>query len=304
MVASRPGLGDVHGTGKGTARRHRSRFRQYLPSVCPVRFSPARFSPVRFSYGPGFIRRFQLSVSPVRFSSVRFTPIRFSYGPDFIRRFQLHGYFTFFLRPDPVTDMPPRDHPPPSGHPSPLALRALGSRGDTPRQPGLFLLRQRLSFLILTFHIFPVCKNGFFPELPYCLHLTNLQPIRQATCAGLSTSTRTTTPFHNGRDSRDSVPLWQAGFVAAPPRGRSEPFSRSAPFHNGRESRDSVPLRQTVVVRPVSVLPRFSPPVGMSTGRQNVSDRKELSMRRGTIRRAKIRTPRRGQWDAFGRLAQ
>ena len=60
----------------------------------------------------------------------------------------------------------------------------------------------------------------------------------------------------------------------------------------------------TVVERPVSVLPRFSPPVGMSTGRQNVSDRKELSMRRGTIRRAKIRTPRRGQWDAFGRLAQ
>ena len=71
-----------------------------------------------------------------------------------------------------------------------------------------------------------------------------------------------------------------------------------------RESRDSVPLWQAVVVRPVSVLPWFSPPAGMSTGRQNVSDRKELSMRRGTIRRAKIRTPRRGQWDAFGRLAQ
>ena len=111
-------------------------------------------------------------------------------------------------------------------------------------------------------------------------------------------------PFHTGRESRNSVPLWQAGFVAAPPRGRSEPFSRSAPFHNGRESRDSVPLWQAVVVRPVSVLPWFSPPAGMSTGRQNVSDRKELSMRRGTIRRAKIRTPRRGQWDAFGRLAQ
>ena len=179
MVASRPGLGDVHGTGKGAARRHRSRFRQYLPSVCPVRFSP-----------------------------VRFTPIRFSYGPDFIRRFQLHGYFTFFFRPDPVADMPPRDHPPPSGHPSALALRALGSRGDTPRQPGLFLLRQRLrlSFLVLTFHIFSGMQERVSPELPYCLHLTNLnQPATHS--PGHLCRVLHSTPHHTGRESRDSVPL-------------------------------------------------------------------------------------------------
>ena len=35
-------------------------------------------------------------------------------------------------------------------------------------------------------------------------------------------------------------------YRAAPPGGRSEPFSRSAPFHTGRESRNSVPLWQTV----------------------------------------------------------
>ena len=89
--------------------------------------------------------------------------------------------------------MPPRDNSPPSGHPSALALRALGSRGDTPRQPGLSLLRQRLrlSFLILTFHISYLFRYAgtVFPSL----HLTNLQPIRQATCAGLSTPPRTTT---------------------------------------------------------------------------------------------------------------
>ena len=237
MVAARPGPGDVHGTGKRTAHRHRSRFRQYLPSVYPVRFSPARFSPVRFSYGPGFIRRFQLSVSPVRFSSVRFTPIRFSYGPDFIRRFQLHGYFTFFLRPDPVTDMPPRDHPPPSGHPSPLALRALGSRGDTPRQPGLFLLRQRLSFLILTFHIFPVCRNGFFPELPYCLHLTNLnQPATHSSghlCRALHFN-----PYHHSAPQRQRIPRFGAvvagGFRCCP---SERPLRAVSPF-------GSVPQRQ------------------------------------------------------------
>ena len=202
MVASRPGLCDVHGTGKGVARRHSSRFRQYLPSVGTVRFSPARFSPVRFSYGPGFIRRFQLSVSPVRFSSVRFTPIRFSYGPDFIRRFQPHGYFTFFLRLDPVADMPPRDHPPPSGHPSALALRALGSRGDTPRQPGLSLLRQRLS--ILTFHIFSGMQERVFPRVAILPALN--QPATHSS-GHLCRVLHSTPPHHNGRESRDSVPL-------------------------------------------------------------------------------------------------
>ena len=217
MVAARPGLCDVHGTGKGVARRHRSRFRQYLLSVSPVRFSPARFSPVRFSYGPGFIRRFQLSVSPVRFSSVRFTPIRFSYGPDFIRRFQLHGYFTFFLRPDPVADMPPRDHPPPSGHPSALALRALGSRGDTPRQPGLSLLRQRLS--ILTFHIFSGMQERVFPRVAILPALNQLEP----TCNPFVRPPVQGSPLHPAAPQRQRIPRFGA---VAVDRYRCSPFER------------------------------------------------------------------------------
>ena len=173
MVASRPGLCDVHGTGKGVARRHRSRFRQYLLSVSPVRFSPARFSPVRFSYGPGFIRRFQL-----------------------------HGYFTFFLRLDPVADMPPRDHTPPSGHLSALALRALGPRRDPSRQPGLSLLRQRLS--ILTFHIFSGMQERVFPRVAILPALN--QPAIHSS-GHLCRVLHSTPPHHNGRDSRDSVPL-------------------------------------------------------------------------------------------------
>lgn len=165
MVASRPGLGDVHGTGKGTARRHRSRFRQYLPSVCPVR----------------------LACSPYRFL-----------------HFCLPCFPGFLLRPDPPADMPPRDHPPPSGHPSALALRALGSRGDTPRQPGLSLLRQRLS--ILTFHIFSGMQERVFPRVAILPALNQLEP----TCNPFVRPPVQGSPLHPAAPQRQRIPRFGA----------------------------------------------------------------------------------------------
>ena len=84
----------------GRGGRHRSCFRRYLPSV----------GPVRLTCSPYLFRHFRYRCSP-----------------------------GFFLRPDPVADMSPRDDSTPPGHSLALALRALGSRRNPSRQPRLSL---------------------------------------------------------------------------------------------------------------------------------------------------------------------